>query len=78
MLVLSEAAGCAASLPGALLINPFAPPAVARALAVGLALSPAQRQARWAENHAYVTTHSAERWGGSFLEALRGGGGGAV
>ena len=70
VLVLSENAGCAESLAGAILVNPFSPPDVARGLREALALTADERKRRWRRNHDVVERNTAEAWGRSFLEAL--------
>ncbi len=71
-LVLSEFAGSAPSLPGAILVNPHDPDEIAEALHKALGLSLADRQERWRRMNAAVYVETASAWGRSFLHALRG------
>lgn len=68
-LVLSEFAGCAAELHGALLTNPHDPHDLRDTLYVGLTLGKAERQARLRELYATVSHNDIQRWGDEFLEA---------
>lgn len=71
-LVLSEFAGSAGSLPGAILVNPHDPDEIAEALHRALGLSLAERQERWRTMNASVERETASAWGRDFLRALRG------
>ena len=73
-LVLSEFAGSAPSLPGAILVNPHDPDEIAEALHRALGLSRSERQERWGEMNAAVQRDTAAAWGRSFLGVLRGAG----
>ena len=71
VLVLSEFAGSAASLPGAILINPHDPDEIAEALHAALGLSLDERRERWHRMDAAVRSETASAWGRRFLAALR-------
>ncbi|UAW97150.1 glucosylglycerol-phosphate synthase [Halopseudomonas nanhaiensis] len=70
-LVLSEFAGSAAELHGALLTNPHDPHDLRDTLYVGLTLGKAERQARLRELYATVSHNDIQRWGDEFLQAVR-------
>lgn len=70
-LVLSEFAGSAPSLPGAIMVNPHDPDEIAEALHKALGLSRAERRARWQTMNEAVHRDTASAWGKSFLRALR-------
>ena len=61
-LVLSEFAGCAQSLAGAVRVNPWSPMDVADGLHAALSMSSDERTRRWRINHRYVTTFTSQRW----------------
>lgn len=71
MLVLSEFAGAAAELPGALLVNPFDLSQMAESLERALAMPLEERQARHAENIARLRKNDLSVWRDSFLADLR-------
>lgn len=69
-LVLSEFAGCAAELHGALLTNPHDPHDLRDTLYIGLTLGKAEREARLRELFATVSHNDIQRWGDEFLAAV--------
>ena len=71
VLVLSEFAGAARSLSGALLINPWETQGVANAIHQALAMEEPERAKRAAENYQYAKTFSANGWATRFLGDLR-------
>lgn len=71
VLVLSEFAGAAAELPGALLVNPFDLSQMAESLERALAMPLEERQARHAENIARLRKNDLSVWRDSFLTDLR-------
>jgi trehalose 6-phosphate synthase len=70
VLVLSEFAGAAAELGGALKVNPYDVDAIADAIARGLAMPHDERAARWKADFATVAANTAGAWAGAFLGAL--------
>ncbi len=73
VLVLSEFAGAAAELPGALLVNPFDLSQMAESLERALAMPLEERQARHAENIARLRKNDLSVWRDSFLTDVRSG-----
>lgn len=71
VLVLSEFAGAAAELHGALLTNPHDPHDLRDTLYIGLTLGQAEREARLRELFAVVSHNDIARWGEEFLQAAR-------
>ncbi|WP_304640077.1 glucosylglycerol-phosphate synthase [Pseudomonas sp.] len=71
VLVLSEFAGAAAELHGALLTNPHDPHDLRDTLYLGLTLGAAERESRLRELFAVVSGNDISRWGADFLEAAR-------
>ena len=72
VLVLSEFAGAAAELHGALLTNPHDPHDLRDGLYIGLTLGKAEREARLRELFGIVQHNDIRRWGDEFLQAVRG------
>jgi trehalose 6-phosphate synthase len=72
VLILSQFAGAAERLDGALLVNPHEPDAVAAALATGLAMTLGERRARWRRMADDVITNDIDHWAEEFLAALAG------
>ena len=71
VLILSEFAGAATCLPGAILVNPHAPEEVAAALELALyAMPPAQAARRHAANMDFILSNTSSAWAGLFLAAL--------
>nr|CCA16456.1 alpha putative [Albugo laibachii Nc14] len=70
VLVLSEFAGSAQSLSGAIRVNPWNTNDIATALDYALNLLPKDREYRHMNLLRYVKTHSASFWGKSFLTDL--------
>lgn len=71
VLVLSEFAGAAAELHGALLTNPHDPHDMRDTLYLGLTLGEAEREARVREMFGVVQHNDIKRWGDEFLQAVR-------
>ncbi|SDU09774.1 glucosylglycerol-phosphate synthase [Halopseudomonas salegens] len=71
VLVLSEFAGAAAELHGALLTNPHDPHDLRDTLYVGLTLGRAEREARIRELFSVVSHFDIRHWGEGFLTAVR-------
>ena len=69
-LILSEFAGAAEELVGALLVNPYDPPAVAECIASALAMPTDERARRVRPMHAQVMEYDAPRWAKSFIDDL--------
>ena len=78
VLVLSEFAGAAAELKGAVLTNPHDPADMARMLRQALAMTPGEREDRQRRLFDIVRHHDLSRWGREFLAAARGGQSGAA
>lgn len=70
VLILSEFAGSAQSLSGAIRVNPWNNTDMANALEYALTLPPMEREYRQTNLYRYVKTHSASFWGKSFLTDL--------
>lgn len=70
VLVLSEFAGAAAELHGALRTNPHDPNDLRDTLYVALVLGQAERRARLRELYACVCHNDIQRWGDEFLQAV--------
>ncbi|KAJ2742420.1 Trehalose-6-P synthase/phosphatase complex synthase subunit [Coemansia sp. BCRC 34301] len=70
VLVLSEFAGAAQSLDGAIIVNAWNIEEVAGALAQALAMPAAAREASFRTLHRYVAKHTAAYWGTSFIAEL--------
>ncbi len=75
VLVLSQFAGAADELKEALLVNPYDPDEVARALHLAIGMPAAERLERHAALIERVRRHDATRWRESFLADLRAKGG---
>lgn len=71
MLVLSEFAGAAAELTGALLVNPYDLSQMAEALERALSMPLAERQARHEENLARLRANDLSVWRDTFVADLR-------
>ena len=69
-LILSEFAGAAEELVGALLVNPYDPPAVAGTIADALAMPADERERRVRPMHQRVMEYDAPRWAKSFIDDL--------
>ncbi len=72
VLILSEFAGAAAELGGALKINPYDVDAIADALAKALSMPLDERVSRWKADFDCVSTNTATAWAESFLATLAG------
>ncbi|OWZ04613.1 Alpha,alpha-trehalose-phosphate synthase [Phytophthora megakarya] len=70
VLILSEFAGSAQSLSGAIRVNPWNTTDMANALGYALELPLMEREYRQTNLHRYVKTHTASFWGRSFLTDL--------
>ena len=70
VLVLSEFAGAASEMTGALLVNPYDLDDVAQALERALTMDPAEERTRMRTLHRQVMTHDVSRWARSFLDFL--------
>ena len=70
VLVLSQFAGAAEELDGAILINPHEPEAIAAAIDAALQMPLAERQARHRRMYRHLAAHDIDRWAESFLAAL--------
>jgi trehalose-6-phosphatase/glycosyltransferase involved in cell wall biosynthesis len=70
-LVLSEFAGCAQSLPGAVRVNPWSPEDVAEGLHKALTFTPAERETRWLQMFHSVTTFTSKQWALDFISAMQ-------
>lgn len=66
-LILSEFAGAAVELDGAILTNPYSPDDMDRALDEALALTPGERAARMLRLRERVLTHDVHDWAQRFL-----------
>ena len=71
MLVLSQFAGAAEQLPGALVVNPFDLSQMAEALERALSMPLAERQARHADMMAPMRENNLSVWRDTFLADLR-------
>ena len=71
VLVLSEFAGAAAELHGALLTNPHDPHDMRDTLYLALSLGAAERESRLRDLFAVVSGNDIARWGDDFLAAAR-------
>lgn len=69
-LVLSEMAGAAGELSGALLVNPNSTEDMARALRQALDMGEAERGARSRAMRSRLSRHTVTRWGEHFLDSL--------
>jgi trehalose 6-phosphate synthase len=67
---LSEFAGAAAEMSGALLVNPYDLDGVADALERALIMDPNEERARMRTMHRQVRIHDVSRWARSFLDFL--------
>jgi trehalose 6-phosphate synthase len=69
--ILSEFAGAASDLPGALVINPYDVEAIKRALLHGAAMTRAEQRERMTSMRDAVREHDLDRWAHDFLGRLR-------
>ncbi|RLN08571.1 putative alpha,alpha-trehalose-phosphate synthase [Panicum miliaceum] len=69
--VLSEFAGCSASLGGAIRVNPWNPEALAEAMRAAVTMGAEEKQARHRANYSYLSAHDVAAWARSFDEALQ-------
>lgn len=70
VLVLSEFAGSAQSLSGAIRVNPWNTEELASSIRKALCMSPVERELRQRKLYHYVSLHTASFWAKSFLEEL--------
>ena len=70
VLVLSQFAGAAEELDGAILINPHEPEGIATAIDAALQMPLGERQARHRRMYRHLAAHDIDRWAESFLAAL--------
>jgi trehalose 6-phosphate synthase len=70
VLVLSQFAGAAEELDGALLVNPHEPEAMAAAIDSALTMPLAERQARHRRMYRHLAANDIDRWAERFLAAL--------
>ena len=70
VLVLSQFAGAAEELDGAILVNPLEPEAMGAAIDAALRMPLADRQARHRRMYRHLSAHDIDRWAESFLAAL--------
>mmetsp|Transcript_19468 Transcript_19468/g.29583 ORF Transcript_19468/g.29583 Transcript_19468/m.29583 type:complete len:1022 (+) Transcript_19468:51-3116(+) len=71
VLILSEFAGSAQSLSGAIRINPWNTEELAEAIHTSLTLSRVERELRWNKLYRYVTTNTASYWARSFVTEFK-------
>ena len=62
VLLLSQFAGAAEELQGALLINPYDTKALARSLNVALSMKPSEREVRLAQMQSHLDKHTVQDW----------------
>lgn len=67
VVILSEFAGVAAELEGAVLTNPYSPDDMDRALEEALSMTEAERVERMRRMHQRVRAHDVHRWSDAFL-----------
>lgn len=70
VLILSEFAGAAKNLPGAVLINPWDVEEVSDAIFQSLEMSELEREMRHQKLYRHVVKHTAAQWGVSFVDDL--------
>jgi alpha,alpha-trehalose-phosphate synthase [UDP-forming] len=69
-LILSEFAGAAQDLDGALIVNPYDIDAIKRALVTAISMAPVERAARFETMRAAVKHNDVHRWAHNFLNRL--------
>ena len=72
MLVLSQFAGAAAELDGAVKVNPYDTEYVAEGLQRALAMPVEERRARWTSMMSVLRANDLGSWQRNFIRALRG------
>jgi len=70
VLILSEFAGAAAELDGALTVNPYDVETVARSIERALTMTPREKQGRMQSLRRRVLEHDVHAWAGGFLQRL--------
>jgi len=70
VLVLSQYAGAAFELDGAILVNPYDAVGSATGIARGLAMPLEERRERWATMMRHLETHTVSDWWRSFIDTL--------
>ncbi|KAJ3130702.1 Trehalose-6-P synthase/phosphatase complex synthase subunit [Physocladia obscura] len=71
VLVLSEFAGAAQSLNGAIIVNPWNTEDLSNGMYEALTMPAKQKQANFAKLDRYVSKYTSERWGTTFVNELR-------
>jgi trehalose 6-phosphate synthase/phosphatase len=71
VLILSEFAGAANCLNGAILVNPWDPEDIATAIHQALSMSIAEKESRHASLYQYVSHYTASNWGIKFVSELK-------
>jgi trehalose 6-phosphate synthase len=71
-LILSQFAGAAERMEGAILVNPHEQEAVAAAILAALEMDPQEKLSRWTSMFAEVRDNDIDRWAEDFLTALAG------
>ena len=71
VLVLSEFAGSAQSLSGAIRVNPWNTEELATAIHTSLTLSPVERELRHQKLYRYVSSHTAANWATTLMSEFR-------
>ncbi|KAJ3069281.1 Trehalose-6-P synthase/phosphatase complex synthase subunit [Podochytrium sp. JEL0797] len=72
VLVLSEFAGAAQSLNGAIIVNPWNTEELAQAMYDALTMPTKEQELNYAKLSRYVNKYTAERWGTMFVNELKG------
>lgn len=70
VLVLSEFAGAAGELTDALIVNPYSPSSIARAIDDAICMEPGERRRRMSAMRRTVAFNNVYNWGSDFLAAL--------
>ena len=71
VLILSEFAGAAQSLNGALIVNPWNTEELASAINEAVTMSPEQRLVNHQKLYRYVTKYTSAYWGSGFVKELQ-------
>jgi trehalose 6-phosphate synthase len=71
VLVLSQFAGAASELDGALIVNPYDPEGVAETLEAALTMPLEERKERWKSMIRYLRQHDITAWRKNFVDALK-------
>ena len=70
VLLYSEFAGCAQSLKGAIIVNPYHVVSVSKAIGEALRMGPKQRAIRWLQLSQYVETYTVLNWSERMIRSL--------